>query len=229
MYSTLPLLTRDREEDIMKQITPLEALLKRDRTVVLGGLVGISALAWAYMFYLAWDMEQMDMEMVMPQMQAWGALDLLLLFVMWAVMMVAMMVPSASPLILIFARVNRQRREQADPVIPTTVFLLGYLLVWTGFSAVATLAQWSLHAAALLSPMMISTSPILGGILLLAAGLFQWTPLKNACLKHCRSPLGFLMTEWRDGAQGALTMGLMHGSYCVGCCWILMTYFLWRG
>ena len=206
----------------MQNRISLEAVLKRDRTVVLGGLVGISALAWAYMVYLAWDMEQMDMEMAMPQMQAWGAVDLLLLFVMWTVMMVAMMVPSASPLILIFARVNRQRREQEDPVVSTAVFLLGYLVVWTGFSIVATVAQWGLHTAALLSPMMVSTSPILGGVLLLAAGVFQWTPFKNACLKHCRSPLGFLTTEWRDGAQGALVMGLKHGSYCVGCCWFLM-------
>ena len=115
-----------------------------------------------------------------------------------------------------------QRREREDPVVPTAVFLLGYLLVWTGFSALATLAQWGLHSAALLSPMMVSTSSVMGGVLLLAAGIFQWTPLKNACLIHCRSPLAFLMSEWRDGKRGALLMGVKHGSYCVGCCWILM-------
>ena len=98
----------------------------------------------------------------------------------------------------------------------------GYLLVWAGFSVLATLAQWGLHRAALLSPMMGSTSPVLGGLLLLAAGLFQWTPLKYACLQHCRSPLSFLMTEWREGHRGALGMGLRHGSYCTGCCWLLM-------
>jgi predicted metal-binding membrane protein len=102
------------------------------------------------------------------------------------------------------------------------MFLLGYLIVWTGFSAVAAFAQWILHARALLSPMMVGTSPVLGGVLLIVAGIFQWTPLKNACLTHCRSPLGFLMTEWREGRWGALVMGLNHGAFCTGCCWFLM-------
>src|ERR1700690_3554352 len=137
-------------------------------------------------------------------------------------MMVAMMIPSAAPMILTFAMVNRKRREQERPFVPTGIFLLGYLAVWTGFSALAAVAQWILHARALLSPMMVSTSPILGGGLLIAAGIFQWTPLKNACLTHCRSPLGFLMTDWREGRWGALFMGLKHGAYCAGCCWILM-------
>jgi len=106
--------------------------------------------------------------------------------------------------------------------VSPVIFLSGYPLVWTGFSALTTLAQWGLHEAALLSPMMVSTSPILGGVLLLAAGLFQWTPLKYACLNHCRSPLGFLMTDWRDGRRDALLMGLKHGSYRTGCCWFLM-------
>ncbi len=210
------------ERDEVQNVTSLEAVLKRDRVIVLSSLVAISVLAWVYMAYLAWDMEPMEMEMAMPQMQVWGFLDLVLLFVMWAVMMVAMMVPSATPLILLFAAVNRKRREREDPVVPTGVFLLGYLLIWTGFSVLATIAQWGLHSAALLSPMMESTSSILGGVLLLAAGIFQWTPLKNACLAHCRSPLGFFTTEWREGTGGALIMGLKHGSYCVGCCWILM-------
>jgi predicted metal-binding membrane protein len=206
----------------MQNAITLEAVLKRDRTIVVYGLVVISALAWAYMVYLAWDMEHMNMEMAMPRMMAWGALDLVLLFVMWAVMMVAMMVPSAGPLILIVTAVNRKRQEREDPVLPTAVFLTGYLLVWAGFSVLATLTQWGLHTLALLSPMMVSTSSILGGVLLLAAGIFQWTPLKHACLTHCRSPLGFLMTRWRDGARGALVMGVEHGIFCVGCCWILM-------
>jgi predicted metal-binding membrane protein len=141
---------------------------------------------------------------------------------MWAMMMVAMMIPSAAPMILMFATLNRRRRAQQGPLVSTTVFVLGYLLVWGGFSVGATLAQWGLHAAALLSPMLVSTSPLLGGILLMAAGIFQWTPLKSICLRQCRSPLGFMMTEWREGAWGALLMGLRHGRYCVGCCWILM-------
>jgi predicted metal-binding membrane protein len=210
----------------MQQPSTLEAALRRDRFIVILGLIAVAALAWAYMFYLAWDMNGMDMgaemAMAMSQMTTWGALDLVLLFVMWSVMMVAMMVPSASPLMLLFAKINRRRREREDPVVPTAVFLLGYLLVWTGFSALATVAQWGLHSAALLSPMMMSTSSVMGGALLLAAGIFQWTPLKNACLVHCRSPLAFLMSEWRAGKLGALLMGVKHGSYCVGCCWILM-------
>lgn len=119
-------------------------------------------------------------------------------------------------------QINRQHHEEQAPFLATGIFLLGYVIVWTGFSAVATLAQWGLHSLALLSPMMVSTSPILGGVLLIGAGIFQFTPLKHACLAHCRTPLGFLMTEWREGTQGALFMGLRHGSFCVGCCWLLM-------
>jgi predicted metal-binding membrane protein len=208
----------------MSEASTLEAVLKRDRTIVLAGVAGLSALAWAYLLALAWRMphREMAMAMAMPHMQAWEATEVLLTWVMWAVMMVAMMTPSAAPMILMFATVNRRRRGQQGPFVPTMGFLLGYLLVWGGFSVVATLAQWGLHTAALLSPMMVSTSPMLGGLLLLAAGLFQWTPLKSTCLTQCRSPLGFLMTEWREGAWGALLMGLRHGRYCVGCCWVLM-------
>lgn len=169
------------------------------------------------------DMSKMDMSgMLMPESQQWGATDVLLLFVMWAVMMVAMMVPSAAPMVLAFLGVN-QRRQAADrPFVPVGIFVAGYLAVWTAYSAVATLAQWGLHQAALLSPAMIATSPFLNGSLLIAAGIFQWTPLKRMCLNGCRSPLSFLMSEWRDGWAGAFIMGLRHGSYCVGCCWILM-------
>ena len=162
------------------------------------------------------------MQMAMPHMRVWSTVDILLLLVMWVVMMVAMMVPTAAPMILLYATVNRRQHGPRAPWLPTAVFLGGYLLVWTGFSALATLAQWGLHSAALLSPMMVSTSPMLGGVLLLSAGIFQWTPWKYTCLTHCRSPLGFLMTDWREGTWGALWMGLRHGSYCTGCCWFLM-------
>ncbi len=200
----------------------LEAILKRDRIVVVVGLALLTVVSWVYMVYLAWDMQQMDMEMAMPQMQAWTAWDLVLLFIMWAVMMVAMMVPSATPMILLFATINRRRQARRQPFVPTAAFVGGYLLVWTAYSALATLAQWGLHSAALLSPMMVSTSPILGGVLLLAAGVFQWLPLKSTCLNHCRSPIGFITSQWREGPLGALIMGLRHGSYCTVCCWALM-------
>jgi predicted metal-binding membrane protein len=128
----------------MDRLTPLEVVLKRDRLIVLAGLVGIAGLAWAYVGYLAWNMGTMDMsmEMAMPRMQTWSVLDLVLLFIMWAVMMVAMMVPTAASMMLIFAKIQRQRRAQERPYVPTVIFLSGYLLVWAGFSVLATLAQW---------------------------------------------------------------------------------------
>lgn len=199
-----------------------ETVLKRDRVIVLSGLAALVVLSWAYVSYLARDMQSMGMEAAMPRMQAWSVADFVLMFVMWTVMMVAMMTPSAVPMILIFANLNRRRWERQSPYVSTGVFLSGYLVVWTGFSVLATAAQWGFHTASLLSPMMASTSPILGGFLLLTAGIYQWTPLKRACLRHCRSPLGFVLNEWREGSRGAFLMGLKHGSYCVGCCWFLM-------
>lgn len=203
----------------------MEVLPRRDRVIVVGGLALISTLSWAYVSHLAAGMSNTDMgmEMAMPRMQAWGVTDFVLTFAMWAVMMVAMMTPSAAPMILMFAGVNRRRRQQEIPYAPTGVFLLGYLVVWAGFSVLATTAQWALHSASLLSPSMAGTSPLLGGGLLLVAGIYQLTPLKHACLSKCRSPLGFVLSEWREGRWGAFTMGLKHGGYCAGCCWSLMT------
>ena len=212
----------------MTTATPLESILKRDRLVVAAGLFVIAALAWFYMLREARAMSHtgvcqcFGMRMSGPDTQAWAAEALLPLFLMWAGMMVAMMVPSAAPMILTFATVNRRRREQEQPFVPVGIFLLGYLAVWTAFSALAAGAQWILHGTALLSPMMVSTSPVLGGVLLIAAGVFQWTPFKHACLAHCRSPLSFLMTDWREGRRGAFAMGVKHGAYCTGCCWFLM-------
>ncbi len=168
------------------------------------------------------DMGSAGMEMVMPAVQPWGMMDFLMMFVMWTIMMFAMMTPSAAPMVLTYTKINRQRGTSLGPISGTGIFFLGYLLIWTAFSAAATLAQGGLHAATLLSPMMETTSPILGGIILIAAGLFQFTPLKYACLAHCRTPLGFFMTEWREGPSGALIMGVRHGAYCVGCCWLIM-------
>lgn len=207
----------------------VERVLRRDRRLVVAGLAGIAVLAWIYTAYLATDMAGMEAgasmsgaDTMIPQMHPWGIVDLLLTFLMWAVMMVAMMVPSAAPMVLLFAAMERKRRERRSPVGATALFLLGYLLVWTAYSAGATVLQWALHTAALVSPTMVSTSDVLGGALLVGAGVFQLTPLKGACLRHCRTPLHFFMGEWRDGAWGALAMGVKHGSYCVGCCWILM-------
>jgi predicted metal-binding membrane protein len=208
-----------------------ENVLRRDRIVVLSGIVLITALSWAYVVTLASDTQNMDMgaEMSMPRMQAWDVADFGLTFGMWAVMMVAMMTPSAAPMILMFAGISRRRREQGVSYVPTSVFLAGYLVVWAAFGVVATAAQWGLHAVSLLSPMMAITSPVVGGVLLVAAGVYQWTPLKHACLRKCRSPLGFVLNEWRDGRSGAFSMGLKHGAYCTGCCWSLMALILVAG
>ena len=210
----------------MSQATTLEAMLRRDRGIVLVGLAVITLLAWAYIVYLARDMNTgmaISSDIAMPLMQSWGAVGFALTYVMWAVMMTAMMVPTAAPMILVYASVNRRSPDPQTPLTSTALFLLGYLVIWSGFAALATVAQWSLHTGALLSPMLVSNTPILGGALLLAAGIFQLSPIKYACLAHCRTPIGFLMTEWRDGPRGALVMGLRHGYYCLGCCWVLMS------
>ena len=170
---------------------------------------------------MARDMGAMDASMGMPSLRPWTGTEFALTFVMWAVMMVAMMVPSASPMVLMVGATVRRRSERS-PAVEVALFVLGYLAIWTAFSALATLAQWGLHSAALLSPMLATTSAVAGGLLLVGAGIFQWTPLKQACLHHCRTPLGFVMTRWREGRGGAFAMGLDHGAYCVGCCWILM-------
>lgn len=194
-----------------------------DRAIVGLSLAGITALGWLYLIVEADKMSRMDESMAMPHMMSWDASYLGFLFVMWSIMMVAMMVPSVTPMVMMFTTVNRKRRESdRTDLVPVGVFVSGYLIAWMAFSAAAAVAQWTLHAAALVSPMMTSSSAILGGALLIAGGIYQWTPLKYACLIHCRTPMSFLMTSWRPGRTGALVMGLHHGSFCVGCCWVLM-------
>lgn len=202
------------------QASPLLGLLLSQRVAIVAALAGLVVLCWLYLFGEATQMAAMDQDMVMPPK---GAADLILLLVMWWIMMIGMMLPSAAPMILTFAAINRGRRVRGQPYTPTVLFTSGYLLAWGSFSVVATLAQWALEQASLLSPMaMKSTSPLLGGMLFIAAGIYQVTPLKSACLSSCRSPLDFVVNHWRDGAGGALRMGFLHGLYCLGCCWILM-------
>lgn len=194
-----------------------------NRVSVLTGLVGLTALSWTYLLYQDWAMDHMDIApMVMPNLDVWAPWDLAIVFFMWAVMMVGMMLPSVTPMVLLYAAVSAKRREQGQPNAATWFFVSGYLVAWTLFSVLATLAQWLLHSATLMSPFMVTTSPNLGGAMLIAAGIYQWTPLKHACLTHCRSPLAFLLTKWRDGGRGALAMGIRHGLFCTGCCWLLM-------
>lgn len=212
----------------------LESTLRRDRTIVLSCLIAMTVLAWAYLIWLvlamdmggdiSGDMGNVSMSgMAMDTgLKGWSVTDFVAMFVMWSIMMVGMMVPSASPMVLLFARVYRQNDETGEAYKSISAFAGGYLVVWTLFSFFATLAQWGLESMALLSPMMVSTSDFLGGGLLIAAGLYQMTPLKDACLEQCRSPLSYVTSHWRPGAKGAFNMGFRHGAYCVGCCWALM-------
>ena len=158
----------------------------------------------------------------MTEVQPWTATEFALRLAMWAVMMVAMMVPTAAQMTLMYAAVARKAAAQHSPLAPTSVFVTGYIAMWTIFSLVATTAQLALDQAALLSPMMVSKSPTFGAALLISAGVYQLTPLKNACLTNCRAPAHFLSRYWRTGNLGAFQMGLRLGTYCVGCCWILM-------
>lgn len=170
---------------------------------------------------------------------AWPPGYALLMFWMWWLMMIAMMLPSAAPMVLLHAAVTRQglaRARDAGPSAPsrriypaTTAFIVGYLVMWGAFSMVAVAAHWALERGALLSAMMTSTSRSLGFGLLLAAGLWQLTPFKAACLRHCRSPVGFLALHWRPGVGGAFRLGLAHGVFCVGCCWFLMALLFYAG
>jgi predicted metal-binding membrane protein len=206
--------------------SPIETLVRRDRLVALLGLAAVAGLAWLYLLRMAAGMHSaaaeadMHAAMGMPDMAAWGSAELLSLFVMWAVMMAAMMLPSAAPVMLLVMTTYRRRGVGARGL--TAAFGGGYLAVWTAFSAAAASLQFVLHGAAVLSPAAAARSAVVAGALFLVAGVYQWLPIKSACLTHCRSPLGFLTTEWRDGVGGAVLMGVRHGSFCVGCCWALM-------
>ena len=202
---------------------------RRDRLIVGGLLVLVAALAWAFTIDQANRMEAMDaamwrdMNMSMNGMEpSWTPVDALLLFVMWSAMMAAMMMPGASPMVAAFATINRRRRERSAPHVPTAIFLLGYLTAWAGFSLIATALQWLLQMTGLVTTMMQSASLYFSAALFLAAGLYQFSPLKEHCLAYCRSPDGFILSEWRDGALGAMIMGLRHGLFCMGCCAALM-------
>lgn len=205
------------------------SLAWRDRIVITALLVAVIALAWGYTLHQARLMDKMeadmlrDMAMSMNDMPAsWSLLDAAIMLAMWTAMMAAMMVPSASPMIAAFATINRRRRERSDPSVPTAIFLAGYIAAWTAFSLLAVALQWALQKSGLLTTMMQSSSAALSAVLFTAAGLYQFSPLKEMCLAYCRSPQGFILSEWRDGASGAAIMGVRHGLFCTGCCAALM-------
>jgi predicted metal-binding membrane protein len=162
--------------------------------------------------------------MAAPAARPWMPATFIFMFAMWAVMMVGMMLPSAAPMLLIHARVARQSITRGRPFAPTAWFAGGYLMAWTLFSVAATAAQWALDRALLITPMMASASPYLGAGILIAAGSYQWSPLKDVCLTQCQAPLLFIQRNggFRRDASGSLRLGLRHGLYCVGCCWALM-------
>lgn len=198
----------------------------RQRAVIVAALAGVTALSWLYLLRLSRgiaDMAAMPGMSMAPMLEPWTARDAALMFAMWWVMMVGMMLPSALPMTLTFAAINQRRRESGSPYVPTALFVAGYLLAWAAFSLAATAAQWALERAALMTPMMRTSSPLLGALLFVAAGVYQLTPLKHACLHRCRSPISFVLHHWRDGAGGALRMGAEHGAFCLGCCALLMT------
>ncbi|KQW63300.1 metal-binding protein [Ensifer sp. Root1252] len=234
--------------------TALETLLRRDRLIVVVSLLALTGITWLYILWLAVGMEAMahvpasgdgmsgDMAMGTDEGMAmdmspgamasmadvafrpWSVSTFAYAFVMWAVMMVGMMTPSATPMILLFARVGRQAALDDRPFAATGFFAGGYLTAWVLFAALATLGQWLLESALLLTPMLASGSRILSGIILISVGLFQWTALKDACLRQCQAPLMFIQSHggFRRDAGGAYQLGLLHGLYCVGCCWALM-------
>lgn len=202
-------------------MTSVGVARRADRTAVLAGLAGVTAIAWIITVRVAGGMsmptESMNMASAMPP-----AASLLLVSAMWMAMMVGMMVPSATPMVLAYTDWNRRGPAGGRRLGAITSFLSGYLLVWVGFSLLAAILQVTLDGAGEFTAAGAVSRPALSGVVLVAAGLFQVTPWKETCLRRCRTPVGFLIAEWRDGAAGALIMGLRHGAYCLGCCWALM-------
>lgn len=210
-------------------------VLKRDRLVVGIALAVLAALAWAYLLWLNSTMTAlqpgMTMPMNMPGMMipmkppgAWDPAHLGFLFAMWAMMMVAMMTPAVAPVVLIYAFFSRQARVQGTPFASASWFAGGYLFAWTAFALVAALAQYELERAMALSATMRIADRFAAGAVLVVAGLYQWTPVKDACLSQCTAPVSFIQRHggFQPTADGSFRLGFLHGLYCIGCCWVLM-------
>jgi predicted metal-binding membrane protein len=218
-------------------------VLRQDRIVVILGLTLLTALAWIYLLWLRADMSMGSMDMgdfrmipsgvglMVAAHTPWQAMEFAFVFVMWTVMMVGMMTPSAAPMILMYARTGRHAKAQGTPLAATVWFAAGYFLVWVAFALLATLVQWALERTALLDSWMTSTSKVFGAFVFVAAGSYQWTRLKDVCLAQCQKPFAFLMRHggFRRDAPGSLVLGLRHGAYCVGCCWAMTTLLLVGG
>jgi predicted metal-binding membrane protein len=205
-----------------REPTVLERLLRRDRWFAAGGLAVVTMLCWIWIVPMARDMYgSMSGPSEWMMTPTWDLKHLLLLWAMWTVMMTGMMLPSAAPLLLLYA--GALRRQSPGPgLLQVYAMAAGYLVVWLLFSLAATMLQRILSRLLLLTPMMEAAGPAAAGGLLLFAGIYQLTPLKGRCLQACRSPLSFVSTRWRPGTTGAVRMGIEHGIYCLGCCWALM-------
>jgi predicted metal-binding membrane protein len=230
--------------------TLLEEVLRRDRFVILAALAVIIAIAWAWIALGAGTgMNPLEMSHLRPQQMqaegsamssmagmsgmmmpaAWTPAYAGLMLAMWWVMMVAMMLPGAAPMLLLFARINRKEKLRGQPYVPTGLFAAGYLAVWGFFSVLAVALQWEFDRLGILSPELATTDIWLAGSILIAAGVWQLTPVKSICLRHCRAPFSFLIHHWRPGRLGAFRMGITHGAYCLGCCWFLMALLFFGG
>jgi predicted metal-binding membrane protein len=208
----------------------LETVLKRDRAVVVTAVLVLTALAWTYVLWTAALMSAPTPASSMPGMDmpgmnmGWTIGGFAFTAAMWVVMMIGMMTPSAAPMILLYARVGRQARADGRPFAPTGWFASGYLLAWSGFAVAASLAQLALAHLALITPMLAAANNRFAGLVLVAAGIYQWTPLKHSCLSQCQTPLSFLQRHggFQRDPSGSLKLGLKHGLACMGCCWALM-------
>ena len=200
------------------------AIARRQPCATLTLLIVI-LLGWGFLFWAVTDMANPLARLMMPMTPDWTIGNILAVFVMWAVMMMAMMLPAAAPMVLTIVNLCRHKQQPGL----AWIFVTAYLVIWTLFSGAATVLHWGLQVSGMITPMMSSSSFWLTGVLLLVAGAVQFTQLKEVCLRHCRTPMGFLLTEWRDGATGALHMGLKHGLFCLGCCWFLMILLFYAG
>jgi predicted metal-binding membrane protein len=219
------------------------AVLRRDRIVIFLVLTFLTALAWSYLLWLSADMGMGGMDMIglrmipsgmglmVPADMAWQPVEFVLVFVMWAVMMVSMMTPSAAPMFLMYGRIGRQTELQGTPLTATVWFAAGYFLVWVGFALLATLVQWVFERSDLLNFAMASKGNGIAGLIFVVAGLYSWTRLNELCLVQCQKPFEFVMRHggYRRDAPGCVMLGLRHGAYCVGCCWTLMALLLVGG
>ena len=192
--------------------------LIKTESITLNLLILTSLVGWIFLAWAVLDMSNPLAMLMMPMNYIWSTANIIAVFIMWSIMMMAMMLPSAMPMILTFTVLSRQNKVKYN----TISFTVAYLLIWVIFSALAVTIQWFLQYTGLISAKLVSSSEFLSIVLLIIVGLLQFSPLKSTCLKHCRSPMGFLMTDWRKGIKGAWIMGLRYGWYCLGCCYALM-------